>query len=322
MNKSPTKPWEPNISYKLKIQDVEAQPTPAEAYRHKLATTGKEMRVLQRLEWRWEKRLEKWTRAATIVKAGYRGMLGRRYFRSIREELEVGKEQRTAKASAIAAIRENRKEDAIRIASSVRKMNGELYLILAKVYYTLHRFEECEKAGRAAFDFPRVESDARYMVSCSLVQQKQYPEAYEELTRLMVLCGDRDDACKLKSFLSTKLEPPKHHEGILTMTTLINKQYDDLNLILQRACIYCGIQDWIRATEDLNYVLYFQPELHHVRALRGRVFCARRMWKEAEEDFDTVLQYEPDNAGALYGLSEIRKPINELPMIDEALIDG
>ena len=104
MNKSPVKAWSPSMSYKLKIHDVGAQPTPAEAYRHKLATTGKEMRVLQRLEWRWERRIEKWTRAATIVKAGYRGMLGRRYFRSIREELEIGKEQRTAKAQAIEAI--------------------------------------------------------------------------------------------------------------------------------------------------------------------------------------------------------------------------
>jgi len=35
-----------------------------------------------------------------------------------------------------------------------------------------------------------------------------------------------------------------------------------------------------------------------------------------------VLKYEPDNWWALEGMSEVIQPYDELPMIDESVIDG
>ena len=79
--------WAPSQSYEHRLWDVTNQMTPAEAYRHRLATDGKLIRILQRLEWRWQKEYELWWRCSLAVQSGYRGMLGRRYFNSVKEKL-------------------------------------------------------------------------------------------------------------------------------------------------------------------------------------------------------------------------------------------
>ena len=46
--------WKPSISYKHTLEDIKNQFTPAEHYRHQLATVGKKIRQIQRLEQRYK----------------------------------------------------------------------------------------------------------------------------------------------------------------------------------------------------------------------------------------------------------------------------
>jgi hypothetical protein len=52
--------WAPSTKYSYTMWDIRNQMTPAEAYRHKLATSGALIRMLQRLEWRWQKAFQLW----------------------------------------------------------------------------------------------------------------------------------------------------------------------------------------------------------------------------------------------------------------------
>jgi hypothetical protein len=142
--------WHPNDSYKHTLQQIRDQLTPAGIYREKLATTGREERKLRRLEWRWERRFVKWTKAATIVQAGYRGMVGRKYFKSIRYDLEMKKAQREAKIAAIEAFKAGDKEKTLKILSRVEQMTGELYIVKAKVQYIMEQIDQCIVSAKAA----------------------------------------------------------------------------------------------------------------------------------------------------------------------------
>jgi hypothetical protein len=142
--------WVPDNSYKKSIKEIGSQLTPGEIYRHKLATTAKEERKLRRLEWRWERRLAKWTRAATIVKAGYRGMMGRRYFKAIQADLRLKKEQREAKVNAVEYFKKGEYEMTLETLNKVTEMTCELYYIRAKVRYFQHLWMECFEDTRKA----------------------------------------------------------------------------------------------------------------------------------------------------------------------------
>jgi hypothetical protein len=144
------KNWVPDDSYKLTLTQIRSQLTPSGIYRNELATTGRAERELRRLEWRWERRLDKWVKAATTVKAGYRGMMGRNHFKQIKHVLEVVQAQRLAKRAAIDVFRSGDKDGTLEILAQVQEMNGDLFVIQAKVLYTQHRFEESLKASTSA----------------------------------------------------------------------------------------------------------------------------------------------------------------------------
>jgi hypothetical protein len=52
--------WTPDLDYAKTLPQIQAQRTPAEAYRHKLETVGRHARDMQRLEWRWARNVKLW----------------------------------------------------------------------------------------------------------------------------------------------------------------------------------------------------------------------------------------------------------------------
>ena len=142
------KTWKPSVSYKYSLRDITEQYTPAEAYRHQLATAGKELRELQRLEWRWRRDTPLWTKCATLVKAGFRGLKGRRYFNIVKEELKLKLIQRRCYATAIELYYNGQPEEALVTISEVPYMTRELYIIKFKILYIIQKYDECESSIR------------------------------------------------------------------------------------------------------------------------------------------------------------------------------
>jgi tetratricopeptide (TPR) repeat protein len=230
--------WHPNDSYSLTLQQIREQLTPAGLYRQKLATTGKAERALRRLEWRWERRLAKWIRSATTVQAGYRGMVGRRYFKSIRNELEIKRAQREAKIAAIEAFKNGDKEKTIEILSMVEQMTGELYIVKAKVLYTTEQYDQCIESSLAALGTPTMEFDARFLLANCYIRKNQMLSAFDELNLLAIAGDQRFDSRRLRAFVATRLDPPNYDDSLLVLESLIDDYPEDLNLVRLGSSLY------------------------------------------------------------------------------------
>lgn len=141
--------WRPSASYRYTMRDITEQYTPGENYRHQLATAGKEQRILQRLEWRWRRDLPLWTKCATTVKAGYRGMLGRRQFNKVKAALTLKLTQRRCRAAAVDAFYSGDTTTALEAIASVPQMTRELYIIKFKILHIIAEYQQCEDGIRA-----------------------------------------------------------------------------------------------------------------------------------------------------------------------------
>lgn len=90
--------------------------------------------------------------SATAVKAGFRGMKGRRYFESVKINLQIMKEQREARTNASALYHEGKLHEAIAVIDKVDKKNMiySLYFMKSQFYYHMRDWKNCEISARNA----------------------------------------------------------------------------------------------------------------------------------------------------------------------------
>ncbi len=95
-----------------------------------------------------------------------------------------------------------------------------LYIYAFQALYMLGDFEQCAAAGMLAALHPslqkkgKLQSDARYLVSCALMSQKKYKECHTELAYLLAAFDERDDALLLISMACARMNPPIYEEGV------------------------------------------------------------------------------------------------------------
>lgn len=319
--------WKPEVHYKLSLNEIKNQFTPAEEYRYKLATSGKIERALRKLEKLWNLNFDGWTNAAVKVQAAYRGLKGRRFFLSVKPRLEILREHRYAKIAVLKACESGVAPEALEILSTVREISPELSLMQAKIAYTLKEYHVCETAARRILDAEGWKHDARYLLSCSLASRSEFPLCLEELNVLVNqddLREDiKDDAYKLRAAVYAKVVPPRFDQAVLDLDYLLTENPQDLNLFLQRACACACLQDWDRVVADLTVVLSFQPNLSHALAIRARAYCCRREWVLARQDYGKILESNTNSIVALQGLADIAEPLpeDEVPMLDATLLN-
>jgi len=73
-SKPKTNEWRPSVGYNHSLLVIQAQFTPAEHFRYRLATSGKEIRLIQKLELRWNRHFDLFRKSAIKVQASYRGV--------------------------------------------------------------------------------------------------------------------------------------------------------------------------------------------------------------------------------------------------------
>ena len=137
--------WKPSISYKETLDEVIAQKTPAQEYKFKLQNTRAETRVIQKLEQRWNRKLELWTKSATKVKSIYRGFVCRRAFKKEKAALVIRVEQRLARKHALELFAEKKYNNAIDAIDGVKVITLELLILKARIQYCSAMLAECEK---------------------------------------------------------------------------------------------------------------------------------------------------------------------------------
>ena len=161
--------WRPSIHYKYTLVDIQNQLTPAEYYRSRLLDYGKEIRAIQRLEWRMQKNPSGFLRAATLWQSLYRGYKGRQYYRSVKDDLEAKMLQRQTESLVLELLQKQKKaneeaeevrgteigeetfefkQEAIDAIEALSKPTIKLLEMRAKIYYTMKNFPKSETASR------------------------------------------------------------------------------------------------------------------------------------------------------------------------------
>ena len=314
--------WAPSIKYSYNMWDIRNQMTPAEHYRHRLATSGQLIRMLQRLEWRWQKSFQLWWDMSIRVQSGFRGLVARKYYRSVKTDLLRIKEQRECKKAVVRVFSEGNKEEALVLLGKVDVLSTELWAIKIKVLYSTKKFDECLGVCKHVLGIDPHCEEAHYCLACIYARQERYVDAYMQLKQLMAeVDNPSPDAFRLNGLVAAKLLPPRLIEAVDSCNAMVQMWPEDMNALLQRACSMACAQDWDQAIKDLSTVLLFQPSLHHVRCLRARAYTASRQWEKAAEDYKEVLSRKSDDWQAWYGLEDCNQPYDPQPMVDHDLVN-
>lgn len=139
--------WTPSVSYKYNIDDIRHQFTPAESYRHTLVTSGRVIRLIQKLEKRWNANFEAFTKAALRIQSLHRGNSSRLEFNRIKAQLYEERHLRQTFAQASSLFIEKNYEGAIAQVLGHIPTTVDLQLIKMKSEYRLERFQECMKTS-------------------------------------------------------------------------------------------------------------------------------------------------------------------------------
>lgn len=224
--------WKPSISYKHTLDEIRNQMTPAEYYRHRLVTSGVEIRMIQRLEYRWNRKLNEWQRAATKIAAVHRGNVGRAYFKSIQEELIRKYNQRMAKKVSSELFLVADYQGAINHIEEQEFYPVDLLVIKLKCYYKLSRLDEVIELASRIVDMDAECENAYFLKACALAQQQRYQEAHDTIRALVITVDDpKSEVYRLSGFLSSKLDPPAFEQGIDSFDILVRKKPKDFEAV-------------------------------------------------------------------------------------------
>eukprot|EP01038_Epipyxis_sp_PR26KG_P008435 gene8435-11412_t len=313
--------WKPSLSYKYSLNEIQNQLTPAESYRLKLATSGKEIRAIQRLETRIHRSWSKFNAAALKLQSIMRGRWCRWYFLSIKDNLVKQKKYRDAKSQALNFFYSNNFVQVVVVLSLYS--TEDMVLIRMQALYKLKNFRGCIDDANIILEIDELNEDAYYIKACALSKLDMYEDAFSVLKLLSALIVDpKDSVYKLNSFVATKLIPPRFNEAIDSLDYLISRNKNNYDLYLQRAACYNCLQEWSLSLRDLDYVLLFNPSHTQAILFRARLYSCIRHWDNAIENFETVLKYEPSNVDACNGLDDLTNKYVLLPMISPRIING
>lgn len=254
--------WRPSLSYKHTLRDIRNQFTPAEYFRHQLATRGAEIRAIQRLQLRIDRNPDVFNRAASIVQGLYRGRKGRRQFAIIKEELILEKFRREAKAAAVTAFDRRAFEEAIVEVDKLDPPEVEYLVIKIKSLYRLGKCKECISTAKTAIgecllnqlmvaatlissfvymvlvvfatwiDMDAMCETAYYMQACAWVVLNRIDAAYEVMKMLMTnIEQPMRDSYKLAAYAAAFSSPPLFTEAVDSYSALINQDAKDFEAV-------------------------------------------------------------------------------------------
>lgn len=164
------------------------------------------------------------------------------------------KKQRVAKIEAVQAFKNGDRVKTMQILDFVEQMNGELYIVKAKVLYVLERFDESLDAAthasgmllvlsmfiniyivcclcRTLLESPVHEMDARFIMANCYIKKILFQNAFDQLNLLSILGDDRIDSRRLRAYVAAKLEPPDYDDAILVMNGIVDDYPTDLNMV-------------------------------------------------------------------------------------------
>lgn len=224
--------WRPSHSYKQKISDIQLQLTPAETFRYRLATSGKQIRLIQRLELRLNRNVEGFTWAAIIVQALVRGVLGRRYFHRVRDDLKVSLDLRRNTQAAVEEFKAKNFMECIHFCRQCSTRNEAICLMELKAHYYLSAFEEAIQCSLELKHINQELEELYYIQACSWSQLGRYDEAVRVLDEAYVYIPRTSTRfLRLYGYISLQLTPPKFESAISCYSEVVKRDSKDLEAV-------------------------------------------------------------------------------------------
>ena len=314
--------WAPSVHYNKKLDDIEQQLTPSEAYKLHLQTVKKQERMFAKMKAKWLQHPAYYNGCARRIQKVYRGIVSRRRFYKIKQKLLREKVLRDTRIGMDEAWQQRDWRTALNLLQGCMDPPLDLKENACRILYAAGEFDLCERQCKSLLDEDDENLDAQYTLASIKAHQGLHEETYEILKTMINLNGPSPNASKLMAYTCMKLIPPKLSQAKLNMDFLVENDESDMNMLLQRACILSHMQDWEPAIADLTLVLYYEPHLLQVRLIRARAYACARKWKEAEDDYKYILKHDPENWWAQSGMADIIQDYNELPMVDYSVVNG
>lgn len=138
--------WTPSLSYKHTLDDIQNQFTPAEYYRHTLVTSGKIIRQIFRLEARWKRNFDAFTKAAIKVQSLQRGIVARKAFSDMKDYLVEQYQYREGKRLSIELFNQRNFQQSIDTIDGL-PFYTDLAVIKMKCHYRSREYLKCVQAA-------------------------------------------------------------------------------------------------------------------------------------------------------------------------------
>jgi tetratricopeptide (TPR) repeat protein len=230
--------WKPSISYKVKLSEVKSQFTPAEYFKYRLQTSGKYIRMIQRLEARWKRNYTVWNNAALRIQAAYKRMKSRFYFQTIKDGLfKHLKHRRLLEAARAAFFTEKNYEKTIELSLTTEYESEELLTLSMKSHYRLSHYSECISIANSLLSENNQNEEAAYFKACCLTAGKQYDDALSTLKDVMSVRGyTADHLFALCGCLCFEVFPPLYDNAIDCFSELVHRNPRDFDSVSE---VYC-----------------------------------------------------------------------------------
>eukprot|EP01031_Cornospumella_fuschlensis_P035091 gene35091-42501_t len=237
--------WRPSHSYKQKLSDIQLQLTPAETFRHRLATSGKLIRLIQRLELRINRNIDRFIWASIKIQALIRGLLGRRYFHQVKDDLKVSLDLRRNTQAAVDAFKTKSFVECIHYCRQCSTRNESICLMELKAHYYLSEYEDAIQCSLELKHLNQAVEDLYYIQACSWSQLGRHEEAVRVLDEAYVYIPRTSSRfLRLYGYICLQLTPPKFDSAIESYSEVIKRDSKDLEAHLERASCYCCLQEY------------------------------------------------------------------------------
>eukprot|EP01039_Chlorochromonas_danica_P007439 gene7439-8226_t len=327
--------WRPSYSYRHKLEAIQSQLTPAERYREELATSGKQIRLIQRLELRIHRNAEAFTSAAVRIQAVTRGIQGRQRFAAIRDLLQASYELRRLTQEGRERFQAGEYVQVVPLCHRQRQLLSLLvpqdpqhqhhvekdwqeklvtsWLVESHCHYILASYEEVIRCAMSAITAAArdPQEEAFRLIACARGRLGRYEEALNGLNEAFTILPESSVALvRLNALLCMACLPPRLENALDSFNDLVSRNAQDLDAVslplflpssskllydvlrgqlLERAGVFCALQDFSSALRDLQRILAFKPNHVEGRLRRGRLYCCLRDWHRAKIDFDLLL---------------------------------
>lgn len=291
--------------------------TPAERYRYMLQhTDGLERKLLQ-LEFRWRKKLKKWTAASTVCCGFGRIIFAKRVHANLAEKARIKRlcEQRIEISTD--ALKDGRNAEAIDECDNALGFDPQCFdafRLKGHAYLALKRFDECEAEYSKAITVN--EESVEVLLGRARVRslQARFADASLDIERCMDLEPRNYRHWLFRGLIRSKLNSWQDAASDFSRCAALGDR--SIDCFLRKGMAEAACQRWAAAIESFGEVIRMDDRCAEAFVLRGRAHCCYRKWDRAEADFNTALKIDPGNPDAKAGLEVVFIPHVPLPTVD------